>query len=643
MSKNNKMSQIIEEGMDKYMNKDETSFEGDTAIPKSVSTIKKGGAFLEYYVREIARHTNYLMDEDSINKGLDCNGKYDMGIDFIYQFGDGRFWIVQSKYRSGQSLNNDEIAGFFDLHNKVFLPDERESAKRTVRELLRDMTPESPITYVLLTNKKATSRNKTIFERLNKTCSDKYGPEKVQWILTDLPKIESDYKEIIRRARLPKIDIAMTRSNKLKLPVYDDDKKYTSIVTVIRGDVLYKWCNKHKSKLFVDNIRGFLGGKSKTNRQIKTTLGEKPNLFYLYNNGISATCMEMTMTAKKLTCHGFQIINGAQTVWSIGNFWEIDSKEKLKKVKVLLRITETGTVRDPLTGTTGLDREMIEFNNTQNAIQDSDFRSNDSIQMFLKEKFKTIKYKATSLHYDVVYAPKRQDSMFYPNTPKSKRAGKIFVSLDSLAKSLYAFEKDTPGKINSISDFLFDEIDRDGYWSLFGEINGLDIKKPKTVSGDKFEKFAAVAILNYFLECELKKKIQTTDSDSIDGMVARVGRLFLWAFGYIIKKHYKESESKVYQKIIDGKAFESRPQEESFVSVLFAFIHEQFHIVLSFESENIKRGSARKANIFNDNGNGGKKDAKALNFKTWLRDDKKMDFIRERMDYIAKHRKLPKI
>ena len=637
MSENDEMSQIICEGMDRYMDKDETSFDGDTAIPKEIDPRAKGKAFLEYYIREIARYVHYMTDEYNINEGLDCDGKDDMGIDFIYKFDDNRFLIVQSKYRSSQSLDKDEIAGFFDVHNRVIIPSEREIAKLTVRELLRDMPPESSITYVLLTNQKATNSNTKNFERQRKAYSDKYG-DNVQWVLMDLLKIESDYKEIKEKVKLPEIDIFMKPSNRLKLPVHDNDKKYNSIVTVIRGDVLHEWCNEHKAKLFVDNIRGFLGTeKSKANRQIETTLDEEPNLFYLYNNGISATCAKMIMKPKqkKVTCHDFQIINGAQTVWSIGKFWKIGSKKKLEKVKVLLRVTETRTARGSATRTK-LNRAMIEFNNTQNVIQDSDFRSNDPIQMFLKKKFKTIKYKATSLHHDIVYMPKRQDLM-------SKMKGKIYVSLDSLIKSLYVFEKNTPGKINSISEFLFDETNTDGYWSLLGEVNGIEIKKAKTVSDDKFKKFAAITILNYFLECELKKKMQTTDSDSIDGMVARTGRLFLWAFGHIIKKHYKGSERKVYQKIIDGEAFKSQSGKKSFVNVLFDLVHDEFHSVLSFESEGDKSGSTQRTDIFDYNSKGNKRDARSLNFKIWLRDDKKMDHIRRRMDYIAERGKLPKI
>ena len=358
------------------------------------------------------------------------------------------------------------------------------------------------------------------------------------------------------------------------------------------------------------------------------------NLFYLYNNGISAICTEMIIGPEKVTCQDFQIINGAQTAWSIREFRELDSLEKIKKVKVLLRITETGTVQDQKKGTKGLNREMIEFNNTQNVIRDSDFRSNDPIQVILARKFQTekIKYRASYPYHEIVYVPKRQDLTFKSSTPRSKTAGKIPVIMESLAKSLYVFKKDTPEKIHSETSFLFDEKDDDGYWSLFGDDNG---KETEMVTPHKFKEFAAVAILYYFFEDKLKAEMKANDSDSIDGMIARAARLFLWAFGYIVREHYKKKglEIKMYEKIINGDAFKSESGAKSVVDTLFAFIHEQFHLVLS----NIEDKNEL------DNNNGHEEDSKPLNFRKWLRNAAKTKTLEKRMQYICKRKALPKI
>ena len=54
-----------------------------------------------------------------------------------------------------------------------------------------------------------------------------------------------------------------------------------------------------------------------------------------------------------------------------------------------MRITETQSV-----GTEkGINEKIIRYNNTQNKITLSDFRSNDKIQLELLGKFKTINYK----------------------------------------------------------------------------------------------------------------------------------------------------------------------------------------------------------------------------------------------------------
>ena len=626
MTKVTDMSRIIRERMEEHLNKKKLSFDGKVAGTSQATNIAIGNAFTEYYVREIA-YFNDLTEEDKIDEGLDCDGPNDLNIDFIYEKPDvNEFWIFQSKYKGKKTgLSSDEIAGFFNIHEKILDHDRRAKANNTVKGLLERFTEKSSVNYVLLTNTKATENNQYEFNQLEKEKSARSKAENVQWILMDLSGIKSQYDEIDSRGnQLPDVQIPIIRRH-IELPIEGKEhKEYKSIVMIVQGTTLHNLITEHREALFSYNIRGFLGNKGK-NKQITKTLDEDSSLFYLYNNGISAICTEMNIEPNQkgeggmALCKDFQIINGAQTVGSIRGFGRNgNNMQKLKKVNVLMRITKAEKVRGP---TKGINRNMIKYNNSQNVIRDADFRSNDPVQEKLEAKFKAkeIWYSETSPK-KIVYMPKR---IWRPKKQE------IQVHMDSLAKSLYAFKtkENTPAKINSLTGFLFDENAKDGYWSLFGDEQG---EQTDVVTDGRFKEFAAVAILNHFLESKHKELKKKTEPDEIKGMVVRTGRLFLWAFGYAIRKFYPGSEGKIYEKIINGEAFSLKPGKEGFVHVWYNHINEKFHDILILEA-------------YKDESDEDDDKKKTFNFKTWLRSNKKMKRLMHAIDHISDKGELPKI
>ena len=84
------------------------------------------------------------------------------------------------------------------------------------------------------------------------------------------------------------------------------------------ANIYEKWGNR----LLEKNVRVFLQAKGKVNKGIRETIEKEPNMFFGYNNGITATASEIEYT---VTQHGiaiselkdFQIVNGGQTTASI--------------------------------------------------------------------------------------------------------------------------------------------------------------------------------------------------------------------------------------------------------------------------------------------------------------------------------------
>ena len=612
-------------GMNKILAK-----EGLSIANPGKDTRRVGKALTEFYVREIACHTDDISDEDAIERGLECDGAHDMNIDFAYEFpGESRFWICQSKHKSGnRPLKSEEISEFFGIYAKISKKTTMKDAKRAVRELLEDFSEPSKqpsATFVLLTSGKITPGVREEFDRKKQETVEFLAglAENLDWELVGLSEINDKHGQAKSAEKKPptvEIPVASFDGEKASKGFIDLSSKiakpYKTIVTAICGTALRKMWKEHGRSLFNQNIRGFLGAGGKKNKNIIETLKGKPEFFFLFNNGISAICDELIPPkdgGTTATCKGFQIINGAQTVCSIGEFASLHGEENLEKVWVLARVTQTE--KEKSDAQKGLNRKIITFNNTQNFIRDADFHSNDKIQVFLEKEFQTrgFQYRGVTPHKTLVYMPKRM--------PAPPKAGKIIITMDDMAKSQFAFMEDEPEKLNSQTGFLFEEPSEDSkkgayegaYWRIFGDGGNKEVNR---LYSNVVKRFAAVLALNCFINAEIaalkkekvKKNGTTTDearypSDTAKGMVIRSGRHILWAFGFAIRNFYPGEEEKIHDCLLSVRAF----AKDGFARVWFERITTIMEDLLEAESDS--------------------QSGKTLNFKMWLRDHRKVESL----------------
>ncbi len=142
-----------------------------------------------------------------------------------------------------------------------------------------------------------------------------------------------------------------------------------------------------------------------------------------------------------------QIINGAQTVSSLAN------QPPLKEVEVLFRLTQSEDYKTEK----GFNRQIIQFNNSQNQIKVSDFRSNDPIQLFLEKQFKD--RKARGPLPKIKYVRKRA---------VGRRGTGTGIKLEEMAKIRYAFLEE-PTLIHSAPKSLWTHAESGGaYERAFG-------------------------------------------------------------------------------------------------------------------------------------------------------------------------------
>lgn len=245
-------------------------------------------------------------------------------------------------------------------------------------------------------------------------------------------------------------NILVTEEFELLVPGGYEMNEYdwSAFMTAVPASWLHEIYQEHADKLFSANVRGYLGSRRSDyniNNTIKSTVSSTPENFWVFNNGLTILVNDYQMTPIKrgklrgkikLCLKGLSIVNGAQTTGSIGALASIpDSKAMIPSRFV--KCTNINTIQD-----------IIKFNNSQNKISTSDFRSNDSIQKRLVNEFKTI----PSVNYNGGRRGGCRDIIVRsPN----------LLSADTAAQSLFAFHDNPVTAYNSKSEIWANN----GYYS----------------------------------------------------------------------------------------------------------------------------------------------------------------------------------
>ena len=175
--------------------------------------------------------------------------------------------------------------------------------------------------------------------------------------------IEIDFKEYCKEG-IPCLEASSAATD-----------QYSSYLGVIPGRVLADIYDKYGSKLLEGNVRSFLSTKVAVNKKIRATILNMPQMFFAFNNGISATAMDVVI---ETTDHGrfitfardFQIINGGQTTASLSNARYKD-KATLDAIYVQMKLTAIDETTPEESDE--LIRNISRSSNSQNKVSDADF------------------------------------------------------------------------------------------------------------------------------------------------------------------------------------------------------------------------------------------------------------------------------
>jgi hypothetical protein len=410
--------------LDQELNELLQKYKDDAAIQKHSKNIdsQKGYAFLIWFMEtygKIRDYPNFVTD-----------GKGDHSFDIIFpipdQIGKKIYYVVQSKWKKTAGVTwkqadgkNEFLRSLQELETVLrgtIPPDANAATRKNLEEFAQHRRENGEVKFIFLTlcinNLQAElQHNIDVFLQNNPL---------VKIEIIDIERLRLDYIDRHFKKIAPpnpllsnydplkdKITLDVVRLHKGEGTFVRVDKPYTAYSFVLRPRTLYTLFQKYNFNLFHSNIRNPLLSSNINEDIVKTAL-EAPELFYYYNNGITALATsipEINNQAEKIEVSGFQVINGAQTLYSIYTAYDKNPDFRTimdEKILISLRLIEASN--------RALSLDITRYTNLQNPINERDFWSNDEVQIRLQKEF-----------YDlgIIYEKRRGE---FRDTPQNTKA-----------------------------------------------------------------------------------------------------------------------------------------------------------------------------------------------------------------------------
>ncbi|MCK1694580.1 AIPR family protein [Bradyrhizobium sp. 144] len=320
------------------------------------------------------------------------DGLDDGGIDAIYfDAPTDTMFVVQSKWSGSGNSSFDEgvISKFVNGVKRILGADFRHFNAK-----VQAKAPE--IREVLYSDRAVRIRLLTVH-----TAKQPLGPHVLRVIenfvreLND-PVVIADHVDIDQSGVYDLIT-AESRDAKIRLQAVLNDwgvieRPYLAYYGRVSADQIIEWWREHSNKLFSQNLRLYYQN-STVNDALSRTLSEGPENFWYFNNGITIIADRVAKglagaPAHKFanfTCEGASVVNGAQTVGTIGSSADAigsasGSTEDLPTWIQVRLISLEGCPPD-------FGRRITRAANLQNAVGTREFAAMDPLQHRLAVEF----------------------------------------------------------------------------------------------------------------------------------------------------------------------------------------------------------------------------------------------------------------
>ncbi|HSH62423.1 MAG TPA: AIPR family protein [Acidimicrobiales bacterium] len=313
------------------------------------------------------------------------DGTDDNGIDLVYyDSSQERLYFVQSKWHAdgsgGPQVGEIQkfIQGFRDLVNLRF-----DRFNEKVRHLQRQIT-------AALDNPRVT------IECFYLHTGTHDPTDHVKRLFDDLENEMNDSGEVLHTRVFKQSDLHAMVSGEVEGDRIDLDialfdwgqvtEPFAAYYGQVAASDVAAWWRDHGSNLFSRNLRKFIQA-SEVNNTIAESLKSSPDHFWYLNNGITVLCQSIARKAiggldrkhGQFACEGVSVVNGAQTVGSIGTGHAGSNGDgSAADARVLVRLISLENCPPSFANT------VTRATNTQNRIVNRDFVALDPEQERLR-------------------------------------------------------------------------------------------------------------------------------------------------------------------------------------------------------------------------------------------------------------------
>jgi AIPR protein len=416
-------------------------YSGDAHIQKNKGSLpnQKSYALLIWFLQFYGKTNDYV---DYITDGPD-DSSCDIVFDKFDNQGKRKFYIVQSKWNNAGNVATEidkkdilQALHDFDTILRGNKQNVNDRLKAKLLDLQEHIRANGDVTFIYFSlcnwNHKADENVTSFLESNRRTGLEIYDLERIK-----IDFIERRFKKIDPISPLdsyydPREAIVQIEINKPTQGtgnIIRIDKPFEAYVFLIKPRTIFELFEKYGFALFFRNVRNPLI-TSHSNREIEQTAIDNPAYFWYYNNGITAISSllpEVRDEATTIEVTGLQVINGAQTVYSIYKAY----KEASTASRAVMDSQAQITLRLLKSGGKDFDLKVTRFTNSQNPVSDQDFCANDDVQVRLQnESF------ATKFWY-----VKRRDEF------REVPAGISSITNDEFASAYLAFHLQLPSKV----------------------------------------------------------------------------------------------------------------------------------------------------------------------------------------------------
>lgn len=596
--KNEIFYDIIDQGIDELSD----IFKKNEHLKKQDTNGKKSFSFLLWFLNRYLPNNDLSDFENLITEGND-----DSSCDLIFtnkdQLGKEIYYVVQAKWFAKSNINKAKeitkevkacLSDFRLILSGKKESEHNENFNVQYRKFIDHKKNNGKVKFVFLA---LCNGDIDINEHINDFKSPLVSFEFIDFFKLKQQFVEIEYKGVkthnpIETPYIPKSEFNLEFE---KEQVISIEKPHPSNIFLVKPKEIYNLFDKYGQSLFYKNIRNPLPN-SMFNEGIKNTILTESVNFWYFNNGITAITDKIEYFHKDSTnvkIKGIQVINGAQTVFSIYEAYKNASDSEREKMDEYGLIT----LRTVTTGGDNFDLKVTRYTNSQNPISERDFHSNDEVQKRLQFDF----LKNSNVWYETRRGEFRKKIKgiskltnealgqnylaYFINDPFNAKQSKklIFVSDKLKPNGLYEliFNKDTKYDDMLISYHLNLLVDRKRK-AIKKEIDGIDTTVKLTSYQESTLEYDFIQYANFEIMALFKLLFYKTNEDNLKAINGKVisyfekntiekidkGYIFITKF---ILENLKERK-KLNSKIVNSVIFKSKDfypsMSESFLEIL---------------------------------------------------------------------------